>query len=96
MALMSIVLFSIWTYIGYNTVIFLAGLGSIPPRCTRLARSMAQQMAAFQAHHLAPAFTRHLLPGPDRLYWDLSKLSTIIYVMRVPSAQGTVDVTSVS
>ena len=31
LALVSIVLFGIWTYVGYNTVIFLAGLGSIDP-----------------------------------------------------------------
>ena len=31
LALVSIIMFGIWTYVGYNTVIFLAGLGSISP-----------------------------------------------------------------
>jgi multiple sugar transport system permease protein len=29
MALISIAIFGVWTYVEYNTVIFLAGLGSI-------------------------------------------------------------------
>ena len=30
LALVTIILFGIWTFIGYNTVIFLAGLGNVP------------------------------------------------------------------
>ena len=30
LALLTIILFGVWTFVGYNTVIFLAGLGSIP------------------------------------------------------------------
>jgi multiple sugar transport system permease protein len=30
MALVVIILYNIWTYVGYNTVIYLAGLGNVP------------------------------------------------------------------
>mgnify|MGYP003580135431 CR=1 FL=1 len=36
LALCVIILQSVWTYVGYNTVIYLAGLGSIPGELTEL------------------------------------------------------------
>jgi multiple sugar transport system permease protein len=31
LALVAIIIYNIWTYVGYNTVIYLAGLGTVPP-----------------------------------------------------------------
>ncbi|MEZ4715448.1 MAG: sugar ABC transporter permease [Caldilineaceae bacterium] len=41
LAMVSIILFGIWTYVGYNTVIFLAGLGNIPNENTKPPKSTA-------------------------------------------------------
>ncbi|GAB4529602.1 MAG: sugar ABC transporter permease [Anaerolineales bacterium] len=96
MALVSIVLFGIWTYVGYNTVIFLAGLGSIPHELYEAAEiDGANKWHAFR-HITLP------LLSPVTFYLALIafigtfKAFNHIYVMRVPSALGTVDVTSVT
>ncbi len=96
MALVSIVFFGIWTYVGYNTVIFLAGLGSIPHELYEAAEiDGANRWHAFR-HITLP------LLSPVTFYLALIafigtfKAFNHIYVMRVPSALGTVDVTSVT
>jgi multiple sugar transport system permease protein len=95
MALATIVLFGIWTYVGYNTVIFLAGLGSIPHELYEAA-----QIDGASTWHLFRYITLPLL-SPVTFYLALVafigtfKAFNHIYVMRVPSAQGTVDVASV-
>ncbi len=38
MALIVIILYNIWTYVGYNTVIYLAGLGNVPSEMYEAAR----------------------------------------------------------
>jgi ABC-type sugar transport system permease subunit len=95
LALVSIILFGVWTYIGYNTVIFLAGLGSIPGELYEAAEiDGAGQWASFR-HITLP------LLSPVTFYLALIafigtfKAFNHIYVMRVPSALGTVNVTSV-
>jgi multiple sugar transport system permease protein len=96
MALFSIALFGIWTYVGYNVVIFLAGLGSIPYELYEAGEiDGAGQLQLFR-HITLP------LLSPVTFYLALIafigtfKAFNHIYVMRVPSAQGTVDVTSVT
>jgi multiple sugar transport system permease protein len=95
MALVTIVLFGIWTYVGYNTVIFLAGLGSIPQELYEAA-----QIDGASTWHLFRSITLPLL-SPITFYLALVafigtfKAFNHIFVMRVPAAQGTVDVTSV-
>jgi multiple sugar transport system permease protein len=96
MALVSIVFFGIWTYIGYNTVIFLAGLGAIPNELYEAAEiDGAGQWAAFR-HITLP------LLSPVTFYLALIafigtfKAFNHIYVMRVPSSLGTADTTSVA
>ncbi|HSO27808.1 MAG TPA: sugar ABC transporter permease [Anaerolineales bacterium] len=96
LALVSIIFFGIWTYVGYNTVIFLAGLGSIPGELYEAAEiDGANQWQLFR-HITIP------LLSPVTFYLALIafigtfKAFNHIYVMRVPSAQGTVDVTSVT
>lgn len=95
MALLSIMLFGIWTYIGYNTVIFLAGLGSIPHELYEAAE--IDGAGAWQSF-------RHLtLPLLSPITFYLAIIAFIgtfkafnhIYVMRTPAAQDTVNVASV-
>lgn len=95
LALVSIIMFGVWTYVGYNTVIFLAGLGSIPGELYEAAEiDGANQWSLFR-HITLP------LLSPVTFYLALIafigtfKAFNHIYVMRVPSAQGTVDVASV-
>ena len=96
LALVSIILLGIWTYVGYNTVIFLAGLGSIPPELYEAA-----EIDGANNWHLFRYITIPLL-SPVTFYLALIafigtfKAFNQIYVMRVPSAQGTVNVASVT
>lgn len=96
LALISIILFGIWTYVGYNTVIFLAGLGSIPNELYEAA-----EIDGGNKWHLFRHITLPLL-SPVTFYLALIafigtfKAFNHIYVMRVPSAQGTVNTASVA
>ncbi len=96
MALVSIILFGIWTYVGYNTVIFLAGLGSIPSELYEAAEIDGAGKWQLFRHITVP------LLSPVTFYLALIafigtfKAFNHIYVMRVPSAQGTVNVASVT
>ncbi len=95
MALVSIIFFGIWTYVGYNTVIFLAGLGSIPNELYEAAEIDGAGNWQLFRHITLP------LLSPVTFYLALIafigtfKAFNHIYVMRQPSALGTVDVTSV-
>ena len=96
MALTSIMIFGVWTFVGYNTVIFLAGLGSISREYYEAAEiDGANKWQSFR-HITLP------LLSPVTFYLALVafigtfKAFNHIYVMRVPSAQGTVNVASVS
>ncbi len=96
MALVSIIMFGIWTFVGYNTVIFLAGLGNIPTEIYEAAEiDGANQWQLFR-HITVP------LLSPVTYYLALIgfigtfKAFNHIYVMQEPSAQDTVITTSVS
>ncbi len=96
MALVSIIMFGIWTFVGYNTVIFLAGLGNIPRDVYEAAEiDGANQWQVFR-HVIVP------LLSPVTYYLALVgfigtfKAFNHIYVMQEPSAQNTVITTSVS
>lgn len=95
MALVSIALFGIWIYVGYNTVIFLAGLGSIPQELYE-----AGEIDGANKYQLFRHITLPLL-SPVTFYLALIafigtfKAFNHLYVLRVPSAQGTVDVASI-
>lgn len=95
MALVSIVMLGIWTYTGYNTVIFLAGLGSIPGDLYEAAR-----VDGANQRHLFRHITFPLL-SPITFYLSILafigtfKAFNHIYVMRVPQAKGTADTASI-
>ena len=96
MALVAIIMFGIWTYIGYNTVIFLAGMGNVPTEIYEAA-----EIDGANRWQLFHYITIPLL-SPVTYYLalvalsELSKLSTTFFVMQQPSAQDTVITTSVS
>ncbi len=96
MALVAIIIFGVWTYVGYNTVIFLAGLGSISPDVYEAAEiDGANQWQLFR-HITVP------LLSPVTFYLSLIgfigtfKAFNHIFVMQQPSAQDSVITTSVS
>ena len=96
MALFTIALFGIWTYVGYNAVIFLAGLGSISKEYYEAAQIDGAGAVAQFRHITLP------LLSPVTFYLALIafigtfKAFNHIYVMKTPNAQGTVDVTSIT
>jgi multiple sugar transport system permease protein len=96
MALVSISFFGIWTYVGYNTVIFLAGLGSISHELYE-----AGEIDGASKWQLFKHITLPLL-SPVTFYLALIafigtfKAFNHLYVLRVPSAQGTVNATSIN
>jgi multiple sugar transport system permease protein len=96
LALVSVMFFGIWTFVGYNTVIFLAGLGSIPGELYEAAEiDGADKWQAFR-HITIP------LLSPVTFYLALVafigtfKAFNHLYVMRTPAAQSTMNVTSVT
>lgn len=96
LALVSIILFGIWTYVGYNTVIFLAGLGGID----RVFYEAAEIDGASKWHQLRYITVPLLSPITFYLsmigFINTFKAFNHIYVMLEPSAQNTVVTTSVN
>ena len=95
MALMVIIVFNIWSYVGYDTVIFLAGLGGIPGELYEAASiDGANRWAQF----------RHVtLPLLSPTTYFLTLLSVIgtfkafnhVWVLRSTAALGTTDTASI-
>lgn len=95
LALITIILFGIWTYVGYNAVIFLAGLGNIPQEIYEAA-----EIDGANRFHMFRHITMPLL-SPVTFYLSLVafigtfKAFNHIYVLRVPSAQDSVITASI-
>jgi multiple sugar transport system permease protein len=95
LALVTIILFGIWTFVGYHVVVFLAGLSTIPPELYD-----AGQLDGANGWALFRYITLPLL-SPVTFYLALIgfigtfKAFNSIYAMRLPQAQGTVDTVSV-
>ena len=96
LALVSIVLFGIWTYVGYNTVIFLAGLGSIDPTLYEAAEidgaSHVQQLRWITFPLLSPVTFYLSVIG----FIGTFKAFNHIFVMMEPSALGTDTTVSIN
>lgn len=96
LAMVSIIVFGIWTFVGYNTVIFLAGLGNIPNSVYEAAEIDGANGWQVFRHITVP------LLSPVTFYLSLIgfigtfKAFNHIFVMQTPSAQGTVETASVS
>jgi multiple sugar transport system permease protein len=95
LALVTIIIFGVWTYVGYNAVIFLAGLGNIPQEIYEAA-----EIDGANRFHMFRHITMPLL-SPVTFYLSLVafigtfKAFNHIYVLRVPSAQDSVITASI-
>lgn len=95
LSLVVIIIFNIWTFVGFNTVIFLAGLGSIP--------SALYEAAAIDGASRWAQFRHVTLPLLSPVIYLLTlyavigtfKAFTHIYVLRTSAALGTTDTASV-
>jgi multiple sugar transport system permease protein len=91
MAMVSVILLGIWTYTGYNAVIFLAGLGNIPNDLYEAAR-----VDGASEWHIFRYITLPLI-SPVTFYLSiLGFIGTFtafntLYVMRTPASQATLD-----
>ena len=94
LALVAIILFGVWTFVGYNVVIFLAGLGSISGQLYEAAELDGANRWDVFRHITFP------LLSPVTFYLALIdfigalKAFNHIFVMRSPLAQGTVNTAS--
>ena len=95
MALMVIITLSVWTFVGYNTVIYLAGLGNIPTELTEAAEiDGANKWAVFR-------YITFPLLSPTTYFLSLIavmgtfKAFNTIWVLRIGQALGTTDTFSV-
>lgn len=95
LALVVIILYTVWTYIGYCTVVFLAGLGNISPELYEAAR--------IDGASGWDIFRRITLPLLSPTTFFLSLIAIIgtfqaftqIYIMRTPAAAQSVDTVGV-
>ena len=96
LALVSVALYNIWVYIGYDTVILLAGFSAIPPHY--------YEAAAIDGATAAQSFRHITLPLISPALFFISLMAVIgtfkafnhIYIMRTPGARDSVDVVSVA
>lgn len=94
LALISIMFYGIWSFVGYNTVIFLAGLGNIPKETYEAAEIDGATRGQIFRHITMP------LLSPTTFYLTLVgfigtfKAFNHIYVLRTPSAGDSVITTS--
>ncbi|MBK8433649.1 MAG: sugar ABC transporter permease [Chloroflexi bacterium] len=95
LALFVVILFNIWVFVGYDTVIFLAGLGNIPNTLYEAAKiDGAGRWALFRY------ITLPLLSPTTYFLSVISIIGTFkafnhIWVLRDPAAQGTIDTASI-
>jgi multiple sugar transport system permease protein len=95
LALVSIMLFGIWTFVGYNVLVFLAGLSAISPELYEAGRVDGASEWDLFRHITLP------LLSPITFYLALIgcigtlKAFNHLYTMRTPLAQDTVDTASV-
>jgi len=94
LALLTIIIFGIWSFVGYNTVIFLSGLGNIPKEIYEAAEIDGGSKWDRFWHITIPMIS------PVTFYLTLIgfigtfKAFNHLYVMRTPSAQNSVITTS--
>ena len=95
LALVVIIIFGIWTFVGFNTVVFLAGLGSIP--------GALYEAAAIDGAGRWAQFRHVTLPLLSPTIYFLTLYAVIgtfkafnhIYVLRTAAALGTADTASI-
>jgi ABC-type sugar transport system permease subunit len=96
LALAVIIIYNVWTYVGYDTVIFLAGLGSIPGEL--------YEAAAIDGAGRGAQFRHITLPLLSPTIYFLTLMAVIgtfkafnhVWVLRSGAALGTTDTASVA
>jgi multiple sugar transport system permease protein len=95
LALVVVIIFTIWTYIGYSTVVFLAGLGNIPSELYEAARiDGASGWAVFRYLTLP-------LLSPTTFFLSLVAVIgtfqafTQLWLMRTPASGRSIDTVSI-
>jgi len=84
-------IYTVWTYIGYDTVVFLAGLGNIPGELYEAARIDGADSWALFRHVTLP------LLSPTTFFLSLIAIIgtfqafTQIWIMRSPASANSVD-----
>lgn len=95
LALVVIMIYTIWTYAGYHTVVFLAGLGNISGELYEAARIDGASGWAVFRHITLP------LLSPTTFFLTIVSVIgtfqafTQIYIMRTPAAGNSVDTVSI-
>jgi ABC-type sugar transport system permease subunit len=91
LALIVIMIYTTWTYIGYTAAVFLAGLGNVPPELYEAARIDGASGWRVFRHITLP------LLSPTTFFLSLIAVIgtfqafTQIWIMRTPAAQRSVD-----
>jgi ABC-type sugar transport system permease subunit len=95
MALVVLILFGVWTYTGYNVIIFLAGLGGIPRALYEAAEidgaSSVQRFWNITVPLLSPVTFYLTILG----FIGALQAFTQLYVMRQPFVRDALDTTSI-
>jgi ABC-type sugar transport system permease subunit len=91
LSLVVIIIFGIWSFVGFNTVIFLAGLGGIPTSLYEAASiDGAGRWAQFR-HVTLPLLSPTIYFLTLYAVIGTFKAFNHIYVLRSPAALGTAD-----
>lgn len=95
LSLVVIIIFGVWTFVGFNTVIFLAGLGAIPGALYEAASiDGAGRWAQFR-HVTLPLLSPTIYFLTLYAVIGTFKAFNHIYVLRSPAALGTADTASI-
>lgn len=95
LALITIMIYGIWSFVGYNTIVFMAGLGNIPKETYEAAEIDGATKTQMFRHITIP------LISPTTFYLTLIgligtfKAFNHIYVLRTPSAGASVLTASI-
>jgi len=95
LALASIILYNIWVYVGYDMLILMAGLSQIPPELLDAAAIDGANRRGVLRHVVLPLLSPTLYFLSVIALIGTFKAFNHIYVLRTPSAQGTVDTASI-
>jgi multiple sugar transport system permease protein len=94
LALVSVILYNIWVYVGYDTVILLAGLSAIPRQYYEAAEMDGASPWQSFRHITLPLISPTLFFLSTVAIIGTFKAFNHIYILRAPGARDTTDVLS--
>ena len=95
LALVSVVIYNVWVYVGYDTVILLAGLSAIPRHYYEAAAIDGATALQLFRHITLPLLSPALFFITLISFIGTFKAFNHIYIMRTAGARDTVDVVSI-